>query len=75
MAQREPTAAQALYGHLRSGERAERTQRAGTVGDALWPSLSRAAKAAEADQRLWADIVRRQRDNFVRGWREAKGRR
>jgi hypothetical protein len=40
MAPREPSAAQALYGHLPSAARPEVKQRPGTLGDALWPSLT-----------------------------------
>jgi hypothetical protein len=68
---REPTAAQALWGHLRQGTPEPVKQRTPGLGDALWPSLSRATKAAEADQRLWSEIVRRNRDDFVR-WFDAR---
>ena len=41
MAQRsEPSAAQALYGHLPSAVRPEVKQRQPSLADALWPSLS-----------------------------------
>jgi hypothetical protein len=66
-----PSAAQALYGHLPSAARAERPERKGSVGDAMWPQLSREAKARERDQALWDAINRRQRESFVRGLREA----
>jgi hypothetical protein len=71
MAQPKPSAAQALYGHLRSGERPEQQQRTPNVADAMWPKLSREAKAQEADQRLWAQILKRQRHDFVQRRREA----
>jgi hypothetical protein len=37
MAQREPSAAQALYGHLPSAERPERQQSGPRLSDALYP--------------------------------------
>jgi hypothetical protein len=69
-----PTAAQAIYGHLVSGVRAESSQRTPNISDAMWPGLSREAKGREADQQLWAKILKQQRDNLVRGLREANGR-
>jgi hypothetical protein len=68
----EPTAAQALYGHLPSGERREVAQRrTPSVADAIFPAWSKEAKQRDADQRLWNEICKRQRENFVRGLREA----
>jgi hypothetical protein len=64
------SAAQSLYPHLPSAEREPVKQSGRSVADALWPSLSREAKAKEADERLWEAICKRQRDNFLRGWRE-----
>jgi hypothetical protein len=46
-------------------------QRTANVSDAMWPGLSRAAKAVDANQRLWDAIVRRNRDDFVR-WFDAR---
>ena len=69
MAQREPTAAQSLYPNLPSGARPERQQRTPNIADAMWPSLSRAAKAREADQALWDAIRTRSRDR-MREWRK-----
>jgi hypothetical protein len=37
MAEREPTAAEALYGHLPSASRPEVKQRQPSLADALWP--------------------------------------
>jgi hypothetical protein len=68
------SAAQTIWGNLPSGVRPEVKQSERSLGDALWPQLSRAAKRADADQRLWDEILRRQRDNFLRGWREERGR-
>jgi hypothetical protein len=69
MAQRtEPTAAQALYGHLPSAARPEVKQKERTLAEALYPRPSR-------DQQLWDEICKRQRDNFLRGWREQRGER
>jgi hypothetical protein len=47
------SAAQSLYPHLPSAERAERPERKGSLGDALWPQLSASAKRKEASQ-AWA---------------------
>jgi hypothetical protein len=69
-----PSAAQALYPHLPSGERPEVEQRQQSLGDAMWPQLSRAAKAKDADQALWRAILERQRESFRQGMREANAR-
>jgi hypothetical protein len=69
------SAAGQIYPHLPSGERPEVQQRTPGLADALHPGLSRAGKAREADQRLWATILKRNRDNLVRGLREANGKR
>jgi len=50
------SAAQALYPHLQSGERAERQQRGPSLADSMFPSLSREAKAREADIAKWQEI-------------------
>jgi hypothetical protein len=47
------SAAQALYPHLPSAERPERAQARGNVGDAMWPALSRQAKARDEDKARW----------------------
>jgi hypothetical protein len=66
-----PSAAHALYPHLRQGTPNEVEQRRKpNVADALFPSLSREAKARDADQRLWDEICERLR----RGLREARRR-
>jgi hypothetical protein len=68
MAQREPSAAQAIYGHLASGERAERTRRQSkSLAETMYPRES-------GDQRLWERILKKQRDDFRRRQREAKER-
>ena len=74
------SAAQAIYPHLPSGAREPVQQRTPTVADAMWPSLSRSAKAADANQQRWDAMLKRQRDNRLRDLREAnanlgKGRR
>jgi hypothetical protein len=66
-----PSAAQALYGHLPSAARPEVKQRERSLGDAMWPQLSREAKAKEADQALWARINEHNRQVLRRGLREA----
>jgi len=68
------SAAQSLYPHLPTAEREPVQQRRGSVGDALWPSLSRAAKAREADQRLWDRIRKRDQDHLLKCLREANGK-
>ena len=67
MAQREPTAAQALYGHLPSGERPERQQRGQTLAASMWPSQTPEAKAQEAARK-------RERDRLLRNLRELNAR-
>jgi hypothetical protein len=71
MAQREPSAAQALYKHLPSAVPEPSTQRRNSLGDALWPSLSREAKQRQSDQALWDAIRERQRQTLRQGLREA----
>ena len=57
MAQPKPTAAQALYGHLPSAVRPEvEGPRARNAAEGCWPSLSKEAKAREADQALGVSI-------------------
>jgi hypothetical protein len=70
MTQREPSAAAALYPHLPTSERPERTQRTPNISDAMWPKLSREAKAQEADQRRWDELCKRNRDHLLRGLKE-----
>jgi hypothetical protein len=56
-----PSAAQALYGHLKSGAR-EPVQRRGepSIGDAMWPSLSQQARQQQArEARAQAELKAR----------------
>jgi hypothetical protein len=63
-----PSAAQAVYGHLRQGTPEPVQQRQSkSLAETMYPSES-------GDQRLWATILKKQRDNFVRGLREANAR-
>jgi hypothetical protein len=62
-----PSAAQALYPHLKSGAREPVKQSERSLAEAMYPRPSR-------DQRLWSEILKRQRDNFLRGWRGERGR-
>jgi hypothetical protein len=68
------SAAQSLYPHLPSAAREPIKQRERSLGDALWPQLSREAKAKERDQALWDEICKRNRDILLRNLREANGR-
>jgi len=69
----QPTAAQALYGHLSSGERREVEQRRRpNIADAIWPAWSREAKQRGRDQRLWDEICKRNRDITLRNLRERR---
>jgi hypothetical protein len=69
VAEREPpSAAASLYPHLRQGTPSEVEQRrAPNVGDAMWPSLSREAKAREAEQQ-------RRKQALIADLRELAGR-
>jgi hypothetical protein len=49
-------------------------QREQSLADALFPSLSKAAKQREADQALWERINKRNRDNFLKAWRAERRR-
>jgi hypothetical protein len=69
-----PSAAQALYPHLPSGERPEvKQRRKPNTADAIFPAWSREAKAREHDQHLWTKILERHRESFREA--NAKGRR
>jgi hypothetical protein len=68
------SAASQVYPHLPSGARDEVNQRQPSLPDGLWPQLSREAKQRGRDQQLWNEICKRQRDNFLRGWRGERGR-
>jgi hypothetical protein len=60
MAQPKPSAAQALYGHLPSAAREPSTQRQPkSLADAMWPGLSREAKAMQATRSARRDALLR----------------
>jgi hypothetical protein len=64
-------AAGQIWPHLQSGVRPEVKQRERSLGDAMWPSLSREAKAKARDQALWDAINDHNRRVLRRGLREA----
>jgi hypothetical protein len=64
MAQREPTAAQALYGHLPSAVREPVKQREQSLAAAMYPRPSK-------DELLWQAICDHNRQVLRRGLREA----
>jgi hypothetical protein len=69
MTQREPpSAAAALYPHLRQGTPNEVEQRRApnSIGDAMWPSLSPSAKAHDAAQAQ----QQRRKQQFIADLRE-----
>ena len=45
-------------------------RRARNAAEGCWPAWSREAKAKDRDQQLWNEIVKRNRDNFLREWRK-----
>jgi hypothetical protein len=60
-----------LYPNLPSGIPPEVQQpRARNAAEGCWPAWSREAKAKDRDQQLWNEIVKRNRDNFLREWRK-----
>jgi len=64
MAQREPSAAQALYGHLPSGERPEVQQRSKpSLAASMWPSQT-------PEQKRWDQWREERRQSLLRGLRE-----
>jgi hypothetical protein len=66
------TVASQIWPHLAQGTPDEVAhRRTPSVGDAMWPQLSREQKAKDADQRLWTEILERQRESFREGLREA----
>jgi hypothetical protein len=80
MAEQPRSAAASIYPHLPTAERPLSTQRERSLGDAMWPSLSREARQREADQALWQRLHEHNRQVLRRGLREAvanldKGRR
>ena len=65
------TPAQSLYPHLPSADRAPSTQRERSLADAMYPSLSREARAKEAEL-AWVEARnKRNRDNTLKWLREA----
>jgi hypothetical protein len=70
----ERSAARQIYPHLPSAAREPIKQRERSLGDALWPQLSREAKQRGRDQQLWDEICKRNRDILLRNLREANGR-
>jgi hypothetical protein len=74
MAQPKPTAAQALYSHLPSAAREPVKQAEPRLADALFPSLSRAAKQRDAEQERWDAWRKRERDSLLRHLREANAK-
>jgi hypothetical protein len=64
MAQREPTAAQALYGHLPSCVPEPVKQRTQSLATAMYPRPSK-------DELVWQAICERNRQVLRRGLREA----
>jgi hypothetical protein len=60
-----PNPAQAIWPHLKTGERAETSQRKQSLSASMWPSQTPEAKAREADKRTWEAICRRNRDNLT----------
>jgi hypothetical protein len=70
-----PSAARQVYPHLPSGERPlVQTQRGPGLADAIFPGLSREAKAQEAQQQRWDEWRKRQRDKLLQALREANGK-
>jgi hypothetical protein len=71
-----PSAAAALYPHLRQGtpNEVERRRAPNSIGEAMWPSLSREAKAHDAAQARWDEWRKRERDSLLRHLRDANAR-
>jgi hypothetical protein len=69
-----PNPARQIWPHLQSGERPKIKQRTPSLADALFPSLSKEAKAKERDQALWDAICQRNREILRKNLREASGR-
>jgi hypothetical protein len=68
----EPTAAGQIWPHLRQGTPSEVEQRrTSSVAAALFPSLSRSAKA---EHQRWDEWRKRYRDNLLQGLRELNGK-
>ena len=62
----ERNAAGQIWPHLPQGTPEPSKQRERSLGDALWPSLSREAKAKEAAQARWDEWRKRDRDSTLR---------
>jgi hypothetical protein len=63
MAQREPTAAEAMYPHLPRKDYAAKQPQSTSLADAMWPKLSDKAKAKD-------ELRRRERERLLRNLRE-----
>jgi hypothetical protein len=68
------TAAGQIWPHLPHDDGRVAKQSKRTVADALWPSLSREAKAKEAAQARWDEWRKRDRDSLLRNLRELNAR-
>lgn len=66
-----PTAAGQIWPHLAHDDGREVKQGSTSLADSLWPQLSREQKAREADQALWDEGHKRNRDNTLKHLREA----
>ena len=64
------SAAGQIWPHLPTGTPEPVEQRTPTVADAMFPNLSREAKAQEANQQRWDEWRKRYRDNRLRDLRE-----
>ena len=71
-----PSAAQALYPHLRQGTPSEVQQRrtSNSVADGMWPGLSREAKQREAEQARWANELAQRNKRLAADLRELRAR-
>jgi hypothetical protein len=69
-----PTAAGQIWPHLAHDDERVAKPSKRTVADALWPQLSQAAKAKEADQARWDAICEHNRQVLLKNLRELNAR-
>jgi hypothetical protein len=75
MPQPKPSAASQIWPHLAQGTPNEVAQsKRNSLGDALWPQLSREAKQREAAQARWDEWRKRDRESLLRHLRELNAR-
>jgi hypothetical protein len=69
-----PSAAGQIWAHLAHDDERVTKQSKGSLSDALWPSLSREAKARAAEERRWANELAQRNKRLAADLRELRMR-